>query len=205
MRILGVDPGLDACGYGIIEIGEGSRVNGESRDTRTLTHPNTRILVLIEAGLIRTQKTESLPDRLVSITQQLKAIIQEYAPDRIAVEDLYSYYKTPKPAILMGHVRGVVLSTAAASGIPVESYMPTQIKQSVVGRGHASKEQVARMVRMRLNLPENKVRADVTDALAVALCHADRMANGKSQIANGLGSGTRKMPDPDLHLTQRRK
>jgi crossover junction endodeoxyribonuclease RuvC len=157
VKILGVDPGLDACGYGIIQ-----------------TH-NGRDLRLVEAGLIRTQKSESLPQRLAQVAQNLKALIGEHRPNLMAVEDLYSYYKTPKPAILMGHVRGVVLETAALSNIPVKSYLPTKIKQSVVGKGHASKDRVARMVRMRLELPEGKVRADVTDALAVALCHADTL------------------------------
>ena len=157
MRILGVDPGLDRTGYGIIEVGNGN----EPR--------------LVEAGLIRTQAKEKLPRRLAMVAQGLKALITQHQPDLLAVEDLYSYYKTPKPAILMGHVRGVVLGTAALTDIPVFSYLPTRIKQAVVGQGHASKSQVARLVQVRLNLKETDVPADVTDALAAALCHADSL------------------------------
>ncbi len=156
MRILGIDPGLDATGYGVIETenGQGPR--------------------LIEAGLIRTKPSESLPRRLAAIARQIRAVILQHQPQLMAVEDLYSHYKTPKPAILMGHVRGVVLGTAALSDVPVASYLPTRVKRSVVGRGHASKRQVARLVRVRLRLAGGgEVPADVTDALAVALCYAD--------------------------------
>ncbi|PIQ82796.1 MAG: crossover junction endodeoxyribonuclease RuvC [Candidatus Omnitrophica bacterium CG11_big_fil_rev_8_21_14_0_20_64_10] len=157
MRILGVDPGLDACGYGAIQI------------------DGTGAVSLVEAGLIRTRKTDSLADRLAIVARELKRLILQHRPDVLAVEDLYSYYKTPKPSILMGHVRGVVLGTAASLELSVSSYLPTRVKRATVGRGHASKEQIARMVQMRLNLPATRVRADVTDALAVALCHADHL------------------------------
>lgn len=158
MRILGIDPGLDRTGYGIIEVGNG---NGPR---------------LVEAGLIRTKAKEKLSRRLAMVAQGLEALIVQHKPDLMAVEDLYSHYKTPKPAILMGHVRGVVLGAAALSDIPVVSYLPTRVKRSVVGRGHASKAQVARLVRMRLRLAEGEtVPADVTDALAVALCYADQI------------------------------
>ena len=156
MRILGIDPGLERTGYGVIEINRsGSK--------------------LVEAGLIRTSHKETLPRRLARVAQGLKALIDQHKPDLLAVEDLYSYYKTPQPAILMGHVRGVVLGTAALTDLPVFSYLPTRIKQAVVGQGHATKSQVARLVQMRLNLKESQVPPDVTDALAAALCHADSL------------------------------
>ena len=157
MRILGIDPGLDATGYGVIEA-----ENGQG-------------LRLIEAGLIRTKPSEPLPRRLATVARQLRDIMLQHQPALMAVEDLYSHYKTPKPAILMGHVRGVVLGTAALSDIPVVSYLPTRVKRAVVGRGHASKMQVARLVRMRLRLADGEVPSDVTDALAVALCYADQI------------------------------
>jgi crossover junction endodeoxyribonuclease RuvC len=154
MRILGIDPGLENTGYGLIEI---------SRDRP----------VLIEAGLIRTKKGDPLASRLALISKEIEALIVQHRPDRIVVEDLYSYYKTPRPAILMGHVRGVVLGAAALHRVPVASVLPTRVKKSVVGRGHASKEQIARMVRMRLGIRNGQVPADVSDALAVALCHCE--------------------------------
>lgn len=156
MRILGIDPGLDRTGYGVIEVQNGS-------DPR-----------LVEAGLVRSNRTDSLPQRLRVIAGELKKLIAQLRPDIMAVEDLYSHYKTPQPAILMGHVRGVLLETAAGADLPVVSYMPTRVKRAVVGQGHAGKEQVARLVQVRLCLSDRQVPADVTDALAVALCHLDR-------------------------------
>ena len=157
MRILGVDPGLDRTGYGVVDQ-NGSRLH------------------LVEAGLIRTRSGRPLAERLAVVSSQLLKIISQHKPGFVAVEDLYSYYKTPKPAILMGHVRGIILETAARMELPVASYLPTRIKQAVVGRGHATKAQVARLVQVRLGLKETQVPADVTDALAVALCHADAAA-----------------------------
>ena len=153
---------MDAAGYGVIEIGGGGQK-----------------VALIEAGLIHTKSGQPLPERLAAIAREFQALLLQHRPDGMAVEDLYSYYKTPEPAILMGHVRGVILSTAALAKIPVTSYLPTRVKKAVVGRGHAGKEQVARMVRMRLCLSDGKVPADVSDALAVALCHADGLRNGE--------------------------
>ena len=162
-----MDPGLDRTGYGVIELRDGAGPR------------------LLEAGLIRTPSTRSLPNRLAVIANQLQRIISLHKPGFVAVEDLYSYYKTPKPAILMGHVRGIVLETAARMELPVASYLPTRIKQSVVGGGHATKVQVARLVQVRLGLKKEQVPFDVTDALAVALCHADaaRPAALKAAVA----------------------
>lgn len=156
MRVLGIDPGLDATGYGVVETANGSRPR------------------LIEAGLIRTSKSQPLPRRLLTVSEQLRAVIDQHRPELVAVEDLYSYYKTPKPAILMGHVRGVVMGAAASAGLSVVSYLPTRVKRAIAGHGHASKLQIARLVQSRLGLPQANVPADVTDALAVALCHMDR-------------------------------
>ncbi len=164
MRILGIDPGLDRTGYGVIDqSGAGLR--------------------LVEAGLIRTRSNQPLADRLAIVSSQLQRIISQHNPQFVAVEDLYSYYKTPKPSILMGHVRGIVLEMAARMGLPVASYLPTRIKQAVVGQGHATKSQVARLVQVRLNLKESQVPPDVTDALAVALCHADAGSVRKMKAA----------------------
>ncbi|MCM8794895.1 MAG: crossover junction endodeoxyribonuclease RuvC [Candidatus Omnitrophica bacterium] len=167
MIILGVDPGLDATGYGVIE------VKGQGHDP-----------VLIEAGLIRTQAGGSLAQRLMKIAQGVQTVLSQHRPDCISVEDLYSHYKTPEPAILMGHVRGVVLSTAAGAGVPVVSYLPTRVKKAVVGRGHASKEQVARMVQMRLGLKEGRVSPDVSDALAAALCHVSQTRAARVEVGS---------------------
>jgi crossover junction endodeoxyribonuclease RuvC len=157
MRILGIDPGLDQTGYGVIEVSNGS----EPR--------------LVEAGLVRSKKGEPLARRLGVIAQQIRTLITQLKPQLMVVEDLYSHYKTPKPAILMGHVRGVILGAAALSDLPVVSYLPTRIKRAVVGQGHAGKERVARLVQIRLRLSDAQVPPDVTDALAAALCHLDSL------------------------------
>ncbi len=162
MRVLGIDPGLEATGYGLIEMNNGGT------PWRRLSDP-----VLVEAGLIRTKPNQPLSARLAAVARQLSELLSQHHPDLMAVEDLYSHYKTPKTAILMGHVRGVILSQAALCGIPVFSYLPTRVKKAVVGRGHAPKDQLARMVQMRLGLKGRKVPANVSDALAVALCHVD--------------------------------
>ena len=148
---------------------------------------------MVEAGLIRTFSSELLPHRLATVAKELRELISQHQPHLLAVEDLYSYYKTPQPAILMGHVRGVVLGTAALADIPVFSYLPTRIKQAVVGQGHASKLQVARLVQMRLNLKDSRVSADVTDALAVALCHADALTAARSLQGNARRAGRQEM------------
>ncbi len=164
VRILGIDPGLDATGYGVIETNNGHGLH------------------LIEAGLIRTRSHDPLPQRLAAVVRELQAILLQHKPDFMAVEDLYSYYKTPKPAILMGHVRGVVLSAAAQAEIPVANYLPTRIKKAVVGSGHAPKGQIARMVQMRLRLVEKRLPPDVSDALAVALCHIETMGSSFDRL-----------------------
>ncbi len=151
---------MDATGYGLIDVKNG---NGSA--------------VLLEAGLIRTKISDSLPLRLAAVARQLETLLSECHPDLMVVEDIYSHYKTPQPAILMGHVRGVVLKTAAEAEIPVVSYMPTRVKKAVVGKGHASKVQIARMVQMRLGLEDKPIPADVSDAIAVALCHANHLKN----------------------------
>ncbi len=156
MRILGVDPGLAVTGYGIIEAGNGA------------AH-------LVEAGVIRLKVSEPLSKRLGLVAQMLEVLLTQQQPDLMVVEDLYSHYRTPRPAILMGHVRGVVLGMAALHKVPIVSYLPTHIKRVVTGRGHASKHQVGQMVQMRLRLGNRQIPPDVTDALAAALAHADRM------------------------------
>ena len=144
MRILGIDPGLQRTGYGVIDLAAGV---GAPR--------------LVEAGVIRTKRTDALADRL-----------DEFKVDVAAVETLYAHYKHPRTAILMGHARGVILAAAAEAGVRVESYGATKIKKSLVGSGHASKQQIQRAIQSAFHLQETPYPPDVADALAVALCHA---------------------------------
>jgi len=155
MKILGIDPGLQHTGYGVVDGAGGG------------AHPR-----LIEAGIIRTRREDDLADRLVEIHAGLASVLAEFAPDAVAVEALYAHYKHPRTAILMGHARGVVYLAAAEVGKPVASYNATQVKKSLTGSGHASKVQVQRAIQAAFGLSEPPEPADVADALAVALCHA---------------------------------
>jgi len=155
MRILGIDPGLQATGYGVVDV---AASGAPAR--------------LVEAGVIRTRRADALPDRLVEIREGLAAVLEEFRPEAVAVEALYAHYKHPRTAILMGHARGVMFLAAAEAGAPVTSYNATMVKKSLTGSGHAGKAQMQRAIQAAFGLPEPPEPADVADALAVALCHA---------------------------------
>lgn len=154
MRILGIDPGLGVTGYGIIE----SKAKGDFK--------------LIEAGVIRTSNKEKLEVRINKIYNPIKGLIEEFRPKVLVLEKLYSHYKHPTTAILMGHVRGAVCLAANQSGISLIGYSNTRINKAVIGRGNASKFQIQRMVQGLLNLKSIPTPPDVSDALALAIAHA---------------------------------
>lgn len=158
--MLGVDPGLEGTGYGVIEL----ESTGEVR--------------LLEAGVIRTKPRQPLPARLLEISRELRQLLDEFHPDALALEDLYSAYAHPRTAILMGHARGVVCLAAAEAGVAVSNYPPARVKQSLVGSGRASKEQIGRMVALRLGLAEVPRPDHVADALAIALTHCQMSKRG---------------------------
>ena len=159
MRVLGIDPGLNITGYGIVETGA---------DT----------LKLIEAGAIKSKRTMPLEQRLTELYNGLEDVCSEFHPDVCAVEEIYSNYKYPKTAVIMGHARGVLFLVSGKAGIPVFSYSATRIKKSLSGSGHASKEQISRMVTTALNCGEINMSSDVTDAIAAALCHINAVSHG---------------------------
>lgn len=154
MVILGVDPGLAVTGYGVIETGFG--------------RPR-----LVEGGVVRTDEKAPLEIRLASISAGIREVISACDPDVMVVEKIHSKYKHPGTAILMGHARGVICLAAAEMGLCMVSYTASQVKKSTTGNGDASKEQVQRMVKQLLGLPELPRPTDVADALALALCQAD--------------------------------
>jgi len=156
IRILGIDPGSQRTGLGIVDISE----------NRTLT--------LCYYGCIKTSRNKSLPHRLKQIYTGLADIIQQYRPDYVAVEDIF-YSDNVKTAIVMGQARGVSLLAPINLGLEPAEYSPREVKQAVVGRGNASKEQVHFMVKNILRLSENIAPDDASDALAVALCHYHRL------------------------------
>jgi crossover junction endodeoxyribonuclease RuvC len=152
IRILGIDPGLNVTGYGVLEAGDGA--------------PR-----LLEAGVIRGATRGSLTGRLAEIYQGVADVIAGLRPTVMALEELYSHYKRPRTAILMGHARGVICLAAAQAGIPVMHYSATQVKKVLTGSGRAPKRQVQRAIQHELGLLELPNPPDVADALAIALCH----------------------------------
>jgi len=151
MRILGIDPGLRLTGYGLVDY----------------AMPRPR---LIDAGVIRLAAKSPLADRLAELERELASLFDEFDPRVCAVEQLYSHYKHPRTAILMGHARGVILLVARRRGATIAQFSANRIKQSVVGHGHAAKPQVQRAIQNFWNLPQPPSPPDVADALAVALC-----------------------------------
>ncbi|PNY37360.1 crossover junction endodeoxyribonuclease RuvC [Rhodopirellula baltica] len=151
MTILGIDPGLNTTGYGVI------RVTGN--DIR-----------LIEAGIVRSKQKDSLEKRVREIHEGVAEVIEQHSPSYLALEQLFSHYSRPKTAILMGHARGVICLAAASAGIEVKSFEPTKVKKVMTGNGHAPKHQMQQAVRLQLGLQTVPEPADVADALAIALC-----------------------------------
>lgn len=151
MIIMGIDPGYAITGYGIIKY-EGNRFK------------------VLDYGAVITQAGVELPERLRKIYDELEIIIQKHNPDAIAVEELF-FNKNIKTALNVGHGRGVALLVAAKSGKKVYEYTPLQVKQAVTGYGRADKSQMELMVKTILNLEKVPKPDDVSDALAVAICH----------------------------------
>jgi crossover junction endodeoxyribonuclease RuvC len=154
MRILGIDPGLQVCGYAVVEAAQGTEA-------------------LIEAGVFRTSSGSTIEQKLNQISEDTNTLLEKFAPQIMAVEQLYSHYAHPRTAILMGHARGVILQKAAEAGVEVRSFSATRIKKSVTGNGRASKEQMQKAIRTVLSLPELPTPSDVADAIAAAMCCAN--------------------------------
>jgi crossover junction endodeoxyribonuclease RuvC len=152
MKVLGIDPGLNTTGYGVLDF-----VNNQPR--------------LIEAGVVRSKASGSLADRVKELHDGVTEIVAALKPEVLAIEELYSHYDRPTTAILMGHARGVIILAAAEAVIPVVSYRATQIKKTITGNGHAAKWQMQEAIRRELNLPALPEPPDVADALAIAMCH----------------------------------
>jgi crossover junction endodeoxyribonuclease RuvC len=150
MKILGIDPGLQVCGYAVVD-----------GDT------------LVEAGVFKTNGKAAIEVKLNQIAEDIESLLKKFKPEVVAVEELYSHYAHPRTAILMGHARGVILQCCAAAGIEVKSFSATRIKKSLTGNGRASKEQVQRTIQTILRLPRLPEPPDVADAIAAALCCAN--------------------------------
>lgn len=154
MIILGIDPGSQICGYGILQM-------------------ENKKIIAAGCDIIRTGNSAVLGKRLTCIYKKIIEVIDEYKPDVAAVETIF-YGKNIKSAFTLGHARGVVMLALAQRNITVYEYSPREVKKSVVGNGNASKEQVEYMVKKIIKLKSEPPSSDATDALAVALCQFNK-------------------------------
>ncbi len=162
--VVGIDPGSIATGYGTVR---------RTKDG----------LECLDFGCIRPSREKPLSEKLEQIYDRLADIIATFNPDRMAVETIF-HSKSARAALIMGHVRGVVLLAAAKAGVEVFEYTPLEVKLSVVGSGAASKKQVQFMVG-RILSPRGRLSSDASDALAVALCHVNKTATGTYDTVSG--------------------
>jgi crossover junction endodeoxyribonuclease RuvC len=151
IRILGIDPGLGITGYGVVE-----------KDGSTL--------VYVASGRIVSDQKQDLARRLATILAGLDQVIREFTPMEVAVEKVFVNVN-PSSTLLLGQARGAAICAAVMARLPVAEYTALQVKQAVVGQGHARKEQVQEMVKRLLCLP-GYAGTDASDALACAICHA---------------------------------
>lgn len=151
MIILGIDPGTRFTGYGLIE-------------------KNGNKVLHIDNGLIIPKAKDPLPQRLEEIFQKVSSLIREYKPAEIALEDVF-VAKNVRSTMKLGYARGVILLAASLTKIPIFEYTPAQVKQTIANFGQATKEQMQKMVALHLKL-KAVAAEDASDALAVALCHA---------------------------------
>jgi crossover junction endodeoxyribonuclease RuvC len=162
MRIIGVDPGSDTTGYGVIDS------DGRHYD-------------LVEYAGIRGPKHLSFAERLLAISRKLEEVIERLSPQACAVEDTF-YAVNVKSALKLGQARGAVLVVAARAGVEVFEYSPLEIKSALVGYGRAEKQQVQEMVRVLLGMKNVPEPLDASDALAVAICHVN-IASTRARIS----------------------
>ncbi len=151
MRVMGIDPGSEVTGWGVVE--------GDSRRYR-----------LVDYGAVRASPRARFSARLLKIHEGVGSLIARFRPDVCAVEESF-FAVNPKTALKLGHVRGVLLLAAELAGVEIAEYAPRLIKQTIVGYGAAEKHQVQAMGRVLLSLKEAPAPYDASDALAVAICH----------------------------------
>jgi crossover junction endodeoxyribonuclease RuvC len=161
MRVLGVDPGTVSAGYGVVDH-PSRRPPGAARPAHALLY--------VTSGQIQSSRTAHISARLRTLLDRLTAVIQEYAPDCIAIEEPF-VDKNIKTALKLGQAEGVAMVAAELAGLPVTVYSPATIKLALTGYGRADKGQIGQMVRRLLRLEAAPVSNHVSDALAVAICH----------------------------------
>jgi crossover junction endodeoxyribonuclease RuvC len=149
--VLGIDPGLSRCGYGVVVRAPGSAQ-------------------ALGCGVIRTPPSDALPERLLALDNELRALIDEIRPSAVAVERVL-FQSNARTAMSVGQASGLALVVAARAGIPVALYSPNEVKLAITGDGRADKAAVQLMVARLLNLRDIPKPADAADALALACCH----------------------------------
>lgn len=154
-RILGIDPGSRITGYGVLESYQGK-------------------IRFISCGVIKTNADYPFAQRINEIFDGINQVIQQHNPSVAAVEDVF-VSQNPRSALKLGQARGAAVVAAMQNGLAVRDYSPRLVKQSVVGYGHAEKEQIKHMMKILLNLPKEP-SSDAADALAVAFCHANQFS-----------------------------
>ena len=157
MRIVGIDPGIRATGFGVIE--------------------KNRKLSVLSYGIINPPVQDSMAERLKYLYKDAKEVIDKYKPDLLVIESTF-HQKNVKSALILGQAKGSILLAAANSGIPCKEYAPRKIKMAVTGNGSATKEQVKYMIQRILKLESLPKQYDVSDALAIAYCGLTNMEYG---------------------------
>ena len=163
MFVLGIDPGLTTTGYGLLEAGGGSE------------HA-------VAAGVVRTHRDLPVAERLFELARDLRDLVAEYRPDAAAIEQVFVNRNTAT-AMAVGRASGVAILVLAEAGVPVGEYTPSGVKMALTGSGSADKQQMQRVVAMRLGLSAPPTPVDAADALAVALCHVQHMPMQRLGIA----------------------
>lgn len=170
MKILGVDPGIDATGYACIEADEDYKSNIRGRQISVLCH-----------GVISPQAEQAIEEKFKFIHAKLKKIVKATQPDVVVVEDIYSHAIHPKTGLKMGHVKGVIELAVSQTGIKLYNLTATKVKRVLLGRGNASKEQIAKMIENTFQIKDTSTRHE-SDALAIALAYL--LANNKATVAS---------------------
>jgi crossover junction endodeoxyribonuclease RuvC len=173
MRILGIDPGSRATGYGLVD-----------GDDETL----------VATGVVRMDGTDDHPDRLKQIYDRLTALIETHQPETFAIE-MPVYGKNPQSMLKLGRAQAAAMMAGLNAGLSVAQYTPKEIKKSVTGNGNASKKQVRFMVASILEVEVDDLTHDAADALATALCHNNRDAHDDTESYTGWDSFVEANPD----------
>ncbi len=181
MRIFGIDPGSHRSGYGCIDT-DGSRCR------------------IVDCGAISVPARIPFSDKLTRIYDELVSLLAQHRPTCVAIEEVF-FARNVRSALKLGHVRGVAMLAASKAGLPVAEYAPTEVKRAVVGYGQADKKQVQQMVALLLGLDEAPSPHDVSDALAIAVCHAHTASSplvaGRSVGHGGVRSWRQYRPQAD--------